>query len=366
MRFLPFQSGEPAKDSHHTRYHALSDKAARELDGRVRVKGSGESKTATAPDDGISYAPPQGTSFGGIRVKYGDFERIYHRRLNFTAMEDTPFSTFLNTHLGPQKRILIAVRGWTRVNPEFFKDPRMVGLDPKQKQDIADQIYIHQVKEYLEAVLRSLEAQGYNREQIENNIGFIYGVTPQGVDKAIEDFCREHQLKCVGITCKKWLPYIGEDEPNLPDIYVADTAADMTALINQHADKILLLGGRGHSATYSSNGEPLQAGQDGNNIPVVQKIFPIDITRANQIPIPGLSYNPKADQNEVENASAVLLGESSFFLHNQNYSLNGYYEAQSDPHALYQYFVDALANSLQRDFKIIDSLNEFRGHEDED
>ena len=241
----------------------------------------------------------------GKKVKSGSYEQVFNKRTNMFSYKDCSFKEFLEhpTVLSDSKKVIVACTGWTKPPATFFvnaANTTISGLFDKDKpetwQDDAEAIYVQMIKDYLTQVVDQLKNHKCNT----NDLVFLYGVTPEGVDRAVEEFCKKAGIKCVGVTCFDWAPFI-KDETNKPPIYIAQNPKMFGQIMGDASDKIVVVGGRSFAATTTESQKDVAKG----------KVVPVDILkeRAN-IAIPDVVTSDDDLMSAVVlNAARLLLGK---------------------------------------------------------
>ncbi len=239
----------------------------------------------------------------GQKIRSGSFEKVFVNRRNFYPSDQVDFKSFLRDEkvFGKKQRAIIALTGWTKPPAHYLQQNEVfkeaMSLIPREKWPLyAEKIYVRAIKEYLGAVLDRLKKAGYN----EDDVAFLYGVTPQGVDRAIEEFCEEKNVPYAGVTCYDWVPYVDDVAGKRP-IYLAKDPKEFGQIMSDASDKLVVVGGRAFASTITKSGETV-----GKN----KSMVPIDLMQMRYgIRIPAVVISDvDRSSSEVENAAAVLNG----------------------------------------------------------
>lgn len=253
-----------------------------------------------------SCEPVHGTSGNlvGHKIVSGSFEKVFTKRTGLFPGDKFTFDQFL-THpsvLGDKRRVVIALTGWTKPPTHYLKqnpelERKMKELPPEQWPAFAEKFYVQVIKDYLEQVFNRLKE---NDKDIADKIAFIYGVTPQGVDRAIEEFCDKNRIRYAGVTCYDWAPYLDDVSGKRP-LYLAKDPKEFGKIMSDCSDKVVVVGGRAFASAVTENGDKIGKGPN----PVV----PIDLMEMHDIVIPGVVVSElDRSSSRVENAAAVLKG----------------------------------------------------------
>lgn len=236
----------------------------------------------------------------GTRIKCGVFEKIFKHRRDIQSTEQITFPDYLKKHFGENQRIIVAFTGWTKPPAEFLQqDPilraRMNALKKEQWPQFAEEVYVNMIKAFLRDLIASLKAQapGFNPA---TDLGFIYGVTPEGVDRAVEEFCQETGIKLAGLSCYDWVKYI-PDEAGKPPVFLGKDPAEFGKLMSDGSNKIVVVGGRSYAANISASGESQAEDR--------QKVA-IDLMAGRGINVPALALADDNRSTIVLNAAKAL------------------------------------------------------------
>ncbi|MGD9580221.1 MAG: hypothetical protein AB7V50_02510 [Vampirovibrionia bacterium] len=239
----------------------------------------------------------------GIHVRSGSYENVFKKRLNIYSSKDLTFKDFLAKPevLGDNKKVVVSCTGWTKPPAQFLANSNnstIADLFDKDKPEewpkIAECYYVEVTKDYLHNVIKELKEEGLKVQ----DLVFVYGVTPEGVDRAVEEFCKEANIKCVGVTCYDWIQYLeNQDFSGKPPMYLVDNPKEFGKVMG--SSKIIVTGGRSFAATVTNQQKVLGDG----------KVIPVDlIHEASNIKIPGLVIDDEDMMStQVINAADVLL-----------------------------------------------------------
>lgn len=238
---------------------------------------------------------------GKIRIQVGKFDEAFEHRTNIYPSSEFDFDEFLNFHavFGKKKRVLVALTGWTKPPAHYLtQDHVFRELLAEQPQEqwpqYSEKIYVGLIKKYLENVVTRLKEEGYNTD----DVAFLYGVTPIGVDRAIEEFCEERGIRYAGVTCYDWIPYV-DDVPGKKPFFLARDPKEFAHCMANYADMVIVMGGRAYASNISESGKTLGKGA---NPFIAADLF---AERGIQIP-PAVISDLDGKTSVVENAAAVL------------------------------------------------------------
>lgn len=250
---------------------------------------------------------PDSNMIRKVLVKAGGHLIPFENRRNIFAAEMMPFEDYIRQELDPDNRVVIAVTGWTKPPVEFLlQDPilkrKLTALPREKWPAFAERFYVEKIKDFLEQALyiakTELETEGHAFNPA-TDIGFVYGVTPEGVDRAVEEFCREKGVKCAGITAYDWAGHI-PDVSGRPSVYLAKDPAEFGDMMSDASNKIVVVGGRSYAANMT---------MDGRNVGRPYHKVPIDIMAAHGIDVPGVVQDHDNRTAVVINAAKVLKTE---------------------------------------------------------
>ncbi|MBY0403105.1 MAG: hypothetical protein K2X66_04345 [Cyanobacteria bacterium] len=204
----------------------------------------------------------------GYRVKSGMFNKVFTKR-TLLSESSLPFDAFLEKKFGQNKRVIISMTGWTKppVEPLLQNDyyrSQMERMPTAKWPKYAETVYVNIIKRYLSDVIESLKEEEPDFNPA-TDLGILYGVTPEGVDRAVQEFCQKKSIPIVGLTCFDWAEYV-PDEAGLPEVYVANTPGDFGRLMADSSNKIVVTGGRGFAANVKINGDKAKGSE--RRIPV--------------------------------------------------------------------------------------------------
>lgn len=242
-----------------------------------------------------------------VKIHRGSIETTFENRTDIYSYKECSFEDFLAKPavLGANnKKIIVSLTGWTKPPAIFLANSSnltVAGLfknKPEEKwQSIAEAYYVQLVKRHLSEVFNELKAEGCNIQ----DIVLQYGVTPQGIDRAVEEFCAENQIKCVGVTCFDWATFLNKENSDIvgkPPIYIAKNPKEF-GLIMGGSDKIIIAGGRSFASTVTEDLKEVGKG----------KLIPVDLLNEfAQIKVPGIVLSQDDMMTaEILNASDTLL-----------------------------------------------------------
>ncbi len=242
-----------------------------------------------------------------VLVKAGGHVIPFEHRRNIYAAETMPFEEYIHKELDPETRVVIAVTGWTKPPVEFLLQDailrrRLEALPREKWPAFAERFYVEKIKDFLDDALgiakKELEAEGQEFNPA-TDVGFLYGVTPEGVDRAVEEFCRQKGIKCAGITAYDWAGHI-PDAAGRPPVYLAKDPATFGTLMSDASNKIVVVGGRSYAANMT---------MDGRNVGRPYHKVPIDLMAAHGIDVPGVVQDHDNRTAVVINAAKVLKTE---------------------------------------------------------
>lgn len=239
----------------------------------------------------------------GLKITSGSLEKVFVSRTNFFPSDKFAFDDFKKhkSVFGERGRVVVALTGWTKPPAHYLRqDPKLAEmmdqLPEAQRPAFAEKYYVELIKDYLEQVLNRLREAGCSSD----DLAFLYGVTPQGVDRAVEEFCEKNRIRYAGVTCYDWVPYI-DDVPGKRPIYLAKDPKEFGTLMSDCSDKVVVVGGRAFAATVTKSGEKVGRGPN--------PIVPIDLLEMQNIKVPAVVVSDlDRSSSEVENAAAVLKG----------------------------------------------------------
>lgn len=247
---------------------------------------------------------PDTNMISKVLVRSGLHTTPFEKRRNIFTENQIDFNDYLKREVGSENKLVIAVTGWTKPPVEFLlQDPnikRKLEKIPKESWPVfAERFYVAKIKDFLADAVgiaqKELEAEGENFNP-ETDLAFVYGVTPEGVDRAVEEFCHERGVKAAGITCYDWAQYI-PDAAGKPPVFLAKDPAEFGSLMSDASNKIVVVGGRSYAANMT---------MDGKDIGRPYHKVPIDIMAAHGIDVPGVVQDYDNRTAQVLNASKVL------------------------------------------------------------
>jgi hypothetical protein len=205
-----------------------------------------------------TYTRNNGAPGFGTRVKVGAFEQLF-KETNLDAAGTCSFEQFLIKKFGDRQRVIISLTGWTKppVEPLLkspIYGPMMKDKPPEMQAKIAEQAYVDVIKEFLDDVTDSIR-QELPHFDPRHDLGIIYGVTPEGVDRAVLEFSQKAGVPIVGLTCYDWSSYI-PDEASQPDVYIAENPKQFNQLMTDASNKVVVTGGRRFAAHQNKDGTP--------------------------------------------------------------------------------------------------------------
>jgi hypothetical protein len=216
----------------------------------------------------------------GYRVRSGTLDCVFQHRTVYSG-STLAFNQFLENKFGKDDRVVLAFTGWTKPPVDFFRQndyyrAQLDKLPPEKWPAYAEMVYVDLIKLFLEETFANLKKEVPSFNPV-RDLGIIYGVTAEGVDRAIQEYCLEKSIPLVGLTCYDWAEYI-PDEAGLPDVYLASDSAEFGKLMADSSNKVVVTGGRAYAANVRVNGEKTE---------VAERRIPVDLmkTYANiQIP----------------------------------------------------------------------------------
>jgi len=245
-----------------------------------------------------------------VKLKTGKFETVFENRTEIYSNKECSFDEFLKKPgvLGKDyNKVIVSCTGWTKPPAVFLANSNNLTVSglfknqPENKwQAIAEEYYVQLVKKHLSEIVTELKSQGCNVQ----DLVFQYGVTPEGVDRAVEEFCHENNLKCVGVTCYDWIKYLDKkcDKIEKPPIYIAESSKQFGEIMGG-ANKIIITGGRSFASIITDDQKEV----------VLGKVVPVDICdEIAQIKIPGLVLKSgNITETYVLNAAKQLLSQEN-------------------------------------------------------
>lgn len=298
---------------------------ARLLDGDAtmgRQLINGLKRVITGSHEEWSCQPEIYTKNGGqrvgYRVKVGTLDRLFKNR-TVSSAASMSFEEFTQKRFG-KNRVIISFTGWTKppVEPLLKNAHFRKQLEKLPRQDwprYAERVYIDIIKRYLNEVMANLkeELPDFNPA---TDLGIIYGVTPEGVDRAVQEFALKNSIPAAGLTARNWAEYI-PDEAGLPDVFIAENPTEFGSLMADSSNKVVVTGGRTFAAEVKLNGESAK-GSD--------RRIPVDLFKSYAgVVIPPVVPGEDEVSAKVVNAAALikLLGLDPWDLEVVQSAVNG-------------------------------------------
>lgn len=276
---------------------------------KSRIKGE-HSCLHTTDEDGLPV----------VKIRANGKDLTLKNMQNIYSADETDFEDMLERELKGKTVVKLSLTGWTQ--PPFeplnqdrtFKSRLRTKKTVEEKQAYAESIYVDMAKQYLRDVFKivkgefkELEKTSKDHKFNNSDIVFLYGVTPQGIDRAIKEFADEEGIKCVGITTYKWLSYFSEEEldnlDNNSPIFVAEDTEEFTSLLSENAYRLFVFGGNSIASNITEKGESVF----GDN--KEHRIVPVDLLQRRGINLPSVSLDPTIGKSVITNASKVLTAE---------------------------------------------------------
>jgi hypothetical protein len=216
------------------------------------ITGTAETRNCIPETYMIGSNPRQ-----GYRVKSGTLDKLFQKR-NLTGGDSMAFEDFLEKKWGKTPRVIISMTGWTKPPVDSFLENefyarQMKKLPKEQWPKFVETVYVNIIKQFLDDVVQNLTTELPEFNPV-TDLGIIYGVTPQGVDKGVQDYCLQKSIPIVGLTCYDWAEYV-PDEAGLPDVYITKDPASFGRLIADSSNKIVVTGGRSFAASVKLDGK---------------------------------------------------------------------------------------------------------------
>lgn len=279
-----------------------------------------------------------------LKIRYGEKETVLKNRLNLFTQDQLSIEAFLKhpAVFGNKKLHLIACTGWTQPPVEaLMTHPRlkaaMKDLSPLEQQQFAERYYEIVVTEYLNRVLARLKEDD---PQVNEKLAFLTGVSNQGIDRAVEEFCEKNRIRYAGVTCYQWAPYIA-DTGGKPPVYLVENPEVFRKIMLEQTEQLLVLGGRKSlfpvHHTLPNTPQPIQT---------KTQVLPLDILSMYGVDIPAIQptvADPSAYQ--VENMAAMMNLNPALNLRNHPV-VKAAVNADSDPFEVFA-LVQLLKQPLQ-------------------